>query len=323
MRDGRGEWIDYSLAMFAVLGLFVAAGCTSDGPGLPEDPPEFVLDWGSSGSGDGDFMRPLDIAVDQAGFVYVADAQLGCVQKFTPTGEFVARWDIDALLGNDVPEYARFAPSALAADTAGVVFVGNVLGGGLARLDTRTRTGEVWNYGVADGGLDVAPDGSLFMSGSWDGSLLEPPDIPHIWKFTSRGDQLAVWDVTFPVGRPWRSGALARTPQGGILILDTESNRVQEYDANGAIVSDWGLVDPMGSNAMGLAMGPDGRVFVSRWAASVVEIYSRTGGLLSVLGSEGADPGQFGAPGGLAVDASGALYVTDYIHRRVQKFAYP
>ena len=124
MRDGRGEWIDYSLAMFAVLGLFVAAGCTSDGPGLPEDPPEFVLDWGSSGSGDGDFMRPLDIAVDQAGFVYVADAQLGCVQKFTPTGEFVARWDIDALLGNDVPEYARFAPSALAADTAGVVFVG-------------------------------------------------------------------------------------------------------------------------------------------------------------------------------------------------------
>ncbi len=112
-------------------------------------------------------------------------------------------------------------------------------------------------------------------------------------------------------------------PQGGVVILDTASNRVQEYDANGAIVSDWGLVDPLGSNAKGVAVGPDGRVFVSRWAASVVEIYSRTGGLLSVLGSEGPDPEQFGAPAGLAVDASGALYVTDYVNHRVQKFAYP
>ncbi len=100
MSEARSGWIGFLTVVLAMFGLSLAGGCTSDGPGLPEDPPEYVLDWGSTGNGDGDFMRPLDIAVDQAGFVYVADAQLGRVQKFTPAGEFVARWDIDALLGS-------------------------------------------------------------------------------------------------------------------------------------------------------------------------------------------------------------------------------
>jgi DNA-binding beta-propeller fold protein YncE len=74
---------------------------------------------------------------------------------------------------------------------------------------------------------------------------------------------------------------------------------------------------------MGLALSPDGRVFVSRRRDSTVEIYSRTGRLLSVLGEDGLDPGQFNIPAGLAVDASGALYVTEFYGHRVQKFAYP
>ena len=45
----------------------------------------FVKQWGSSGSGDGQFNAPYGIAVDGSGFVYVADTFNNRVQKFTAT----------------------------------------------------------------------------------------------------------------------------------------------------------------------------------------------------------------------------------------------
>jgi sugar lactone lactonase YvrE len=41
-----------------------------------------VYSWGKSGSGDGDFNRPIGIATDSKGAVYVADTMNGRIQKF-------------------------------------------------------------------------------------------------------------------------------------------------------------------------------------------------------------------------------------------------
>ena len=42
-----------------------------------------LAQWGSEGSGPGQFMNPIDVAVDGQGNVYVADWQLGRVQKYS------------------------------------------------------------------------------------------------------------------------------------------------------------------------------------------------------------------------------------------------
>jgi len=55
-----------------------------------------VAQWGSAGTGDGQFTNPTGIGVDSRGFVYVVDrgASNGHtrIQKFDPSGKFVSRW---------------------------------------------------------------------------------------------------------------------------------------------------------------------------------------------------------------------------------------
>jgi streptogramin lyase/predicted RNA-binding Zn-ribbon protein involved in translation (DUF1610 family) len=49
---------------------------------------------GSAGTGPGLFNRATNVAVDQAGSIYVGDRQGGRVQVFDPTGKFVAQWSV-------------------------------------------------------------------------------------------------------------------------------------------------------------------------------------------------------------------------------------
>lgn len=50
---------------------------------------EFVLSWGSFGTGDDQFLTPDAIALDEAGNVYVHDDELLITKMFTSNGEFV------------------------------------------------------------------------------------------------------------------------------------------------------------------------------------------------------------------------------------------
>ena len=53
---------------------------------------QFLKQWGSWGSGAGQFRHPLGIAVAGDGTVYVADRGNNRIQLFTPDGEFIAWW---------------------------------------------------------------------------------------------------------------------------------------------------------------------------------------------------------------------------------------
>jgi len=57
---------------------------TSDG--------QFLTKWGEFGTGDGEFISPSGIAIDDSNYVYVVDSHHG-VQKFTPDGKFVAEFE--------------------------------------------------------------------------------------------------------------------------------------------------------------------------------------------------------------------------------------
>ena len=61
----------------------------------------YLAQWGSIGSGNGQFSYPDGVAVDGPGNVYVADTGNHRIQKFTTGGAFIAAW-ADYLPGRPV-----------------------------------------------------------------------------------------------------------------------------------------------------------------------------------------------------------------------------
>jgi DNA-binding beta-propeller fold protein YncE len=51
-----------------------------------------LREWGSAGTGPGQFRLPHSIQVDTAGIVYVADRENGRIQRFDRTGKFLGEW---------------------------------------------------------------------------------------------------------------------------------------------------------------------------------------------------------------------------------------
>ena len=76
----------------------------------------------------------------------------------------------------------------------------------------------------------------------------------------------------------------------------------------------------------GVALAPDGSVYVADSRNNRIEKFDATGKLLLTWGTFGsldaktADPGTFNEPWGVAVGADGSVYVTDTWNHRVQKF---
>ena len=78
----------------------------------------YITQWGSFGTGDGKFNRPIGIAVDLSANVYVTDYENNRVQMFTSTGIYIRQW---GLHGSDPGQFKN--PYGVAVDRSGNVYV--------------------------------------------------------------------------------------------------------------------------------------------------------------------------------------------------------
>ena len=77
-------------AWSVLLGAFALGVCV---PAFAVGEPSYVLEWGSYGSGAGQFQEIAGVAVDSHGDVYVADSRLARIQKFDGNGVYLMEWD--------------------------------------------------------------------------------------------------------------------------------------------------------------------------------------------------------------------------------------
>ena len=125
--------------------------------------------------------------------------------------------------------------------------------------------------------------------------------------------------------------SLAFANDGTMYVADSRNHRVLHLDASGNVLNEWGTYAdgvsvPVGNGTFnepwGIAVGPDGSVYVTDTWNHRVQKFTRDGRFVKAWGvfGQGETPESFYGPRGLAVDAEGRVYVTDTGNKRIVVF---
>jgi len=297
------------------------------------------------------FDYPAGSAVDASGNVYVADAGNNTIEKVSSAGAITILAGSPGVSGSSdgTGAAASFSkPMGIAVDASGNLYATDTNNDTIRKITqagvVTTLAGAVGVDGIADGtgsaarfsypvGIAVDPAGNLFVT----------EDATHgaaIRKITSAG---VVTTVGLTGGGCW-----AYSPMQGIavdasdtLYVVSESNyqicRITQAGGNivlagGFYTPNGGSVDGTGqaaefNNPSGIAVDASGNLFVSDTANNTIRKVSPAGVVTTLVGSPGnqgsADgtgaAARFNKPIGIAIDASGNLYVNDNGNKTVRK----
>jgi tripartite motif-containing protein 71 len=107
----------------------------------------FLTQWGSAGTGDGQFNACCSVAVDGQGNVYASDALSHRIQKFDTSGKFLAKFGSP---GSGDGEFN--GPGGLAVDAQGNVYVADFHNNRIQKFDSTSKFLFKWgSAGVGDG----------------------------------------------------------------------------------------------------------------------------------------------------------------------------
>ncbi|MCW5557840.1 MAG: SMP-30/gluconolactonase/LRE family protein, partial [Verrucomicrobiae bacterium] len=223
---------------------------------------------------------PEGIEFDPAGDLIVADWQGAALRRVSPDGT------VSALPGNPDPRYAD--PTDVAFDADGRLFI----------ADTRNECIRL-----------RSPDGQVTV---YAGVIRQP------------GGE----DGPAAVARFRGPRGVAVGPDGSLWVADTENNAIRKIGSDGVTVTIAGLPigsrDGLGSEARlnrpgGLAVGPDGDLWISDTWNRTVRRATPDGRVITVAGLAGVSgfadgPGaeaRFVEPTGIAVSPDGLVYIAD------------
>ena len=100
-----------------------------------------------------------------------------------------------------------------------------------------------------------------------------------------------------------------------VFVADARNRRIQVFDLEGRFKRAFGedrLGRPMNLTISG------GELYVADYWNDRIEVFGLDGVHRRGLGTDGDGPGEFNAPGGLAVTQDGDLYVADFHNQRIQ-----
>jgi predicted membrane-bound mannosyltransferase/DNA-binding beta-propeller fold protein YncE len=125
--------------------------------------------------------------------------------------------------------------------------------------------------------------------------------------------------------------SLAFAPDGTFYVADSRNHRIVHLTADGIVLGEWGSYAdgisapaPIGAfnEPWGIAVGPDGSVYVSDTWNHRVQKFTADGQPVTAWGQYGQADQQYGfwGPRGLAVDAGGNVYAADTGNKRIVVF---
>lgn len=276
-------------------------------------PPQYVALFGNSVI----FGTIFSIASDAYGNLYVPDANVNQVSKYTPGGTLLKAWGTQ---GSGPGQFQ--SPMGVCVGPNGRIYVVDWGNNRIEVFDSDGTYERSWgSQGTGAGqftgprGIATDEDGNVYVSDSSNN---------RIQRFSSSGAFLGLWGTSgtgngqfdFPAG-------VAVAPSGTVYVVDNNNHRVQYFTATGSYLGAWGKMGATEGrffHPYGINITPGGCVQVVDTNNSRIEVFNSTGLFLCQWGHAGGGNGEFGYPCGIC-SVGNDTFVADRLNFRVQHFA--
>jgi len=271
---------------------------------------EWLGDWGTGGTGDGQFWWPSSIAIDSQDNVFVADEALQRISIFDKDGKFLNKWGVNGSLDGQLEH-----PSCIRFDADENLWVSD---SGNHKVQKFTKDGQL----ISAWGQQGSGPGQF--QGPWGLALTDSGDVyvsdwgnDRIQRYDTNGTLIEEFGGLSGNDAIHRPAGLAVDREGNMYVADWGNERVKILGADGSLVASL-----------------RGESVDSKWAADYFAVNPEEGQLRyeSDLFPELDPParrdreisagveGYFWGPSAVVLDDAGRLYVADSLRHRLQVY---
>lgn len=256
--------------------------------------------------------RPIAVAVDSQGTIYVCDPGIPAVHVFNQKEKKYKR--ITAIDGQ-----ALVSPVSAAVNKNGLVFISDSK---LRKVFCLNKKGRP-QFAIGDGKAFLRPTG---LAASEEKLYVIDTAAHRVLMFDLKGNFLDGFgqrgrkpgEFNYPT-------SVAVDKEGRIYIVDTLNFRIQAFDkANHFLFAVGQAGDGSGffSRPKGVAVDSFGHIYSTDGLSDNVQIFSQKEEFLLSLGESGHNRGEFWIVSGIAIDEENYIYVADSYNQRLQVFRY-
>jgi YD repeat-containing protein len=302
---------------------------------------KYVANVGSTGSNNGQYESPCGIAVDAvSGNLYVGDSGNDRIEEFAPGGAFL---DTFGKEGSGTGELS--SPGGVAVNLAGEIYVADTDNKRIEEWEpvpsTSVYATQFGSYGTGNGKFNEPRATAIATSGN---VYVLDTGNRRVEEFSASGGYLNQFGKEGVGNGEFKSPyGMAEDSKGNLWVADTGNNRVQEFNSKNEYHAQFGkegagvgqLKEPKS-----VAVTTSGYVFVVDGANNRIAKFKENGEFVLAFGYgvsngkeefeictttcqaglTGSGNGEFNGPRGVAVSASGNVWVVDAFNNRVEEF---